>query len=313
MILTAITFVLSSVFGWWLIKSVKSENRRKEQLQIMANPLAEGNDKLQKLDNAKSEFLSIASHQLRTPPTAIKGYSSLLLEGSYGKLTPEQSAALNNVYKRNEDMITLIDNLLETSRIESETIKFEPKKFKLEDLLKDIYETLIFKAKEKKLSLEFIPPKEPLPEIVTDKDKFREVVSNLVDNAVKYTKEGGVKVQTELQKGFTALSHDLANPVPIDGAEKEDQEKDVIRITVSDTGIGIPATELPFLFQKFSRGKDISRLNVSGTGLGLFVGKEIMEALGGHVWAESEGEGKGSTFVVEIPVEKEEKKGEEDN
>ncbi len=270
----------------------------------MANQLAEGNDKLQKLDNAKSEFLSIASHQLRTPPTAIKGYGSLLLEGSYGKLTPEQSAALNNVYKRNEDMINLIDNLLETSRIESETIRYETKTFKLEDLLKDIYETLIFKAREKKLSLEFVPNKDSLPEITTDKDRLREVISNLVDNAVKYTKEGGVTLRTELQKGFTALTHESANPVPIPGAEKENQEMDVIRITVSDTGIGIPATELPFLFQKFSRGKDISRLNVSGTGLGLFVGKEIMEALGGKVWAESEGEGKGSTFVAEIPVEK---------
>ena len=108
-----------------------------------------------------------------------------------------------------------------------------------------------------------------------------------------------------MQKGFTALTHELANPVSIPGAEKENQETDVIRITVSDTGIGIPATELPFLFQKFSRGKDISRLNVSGTGLGLFVGKEIMEALGGKVWAESGGEGKGSMFVVELPVKKE--------
>ena len=302
MILTGITFVLVAIFGWWLVKSVKLESQRKEQLQFLADQLAQGNDKLQKLDNAKSEFLSIASHQLRTPPTAIKGYSSLLLEGSYGKLTDEQSAALNNVYKRNEDMIALIDNLLETSRIESETIRYETKTFKLDELLQDIYETLIFKAKEKKLSLEFIYPKEPLPEITTDKDRFREVVSNLVDNAVKYTKEGGVKVKTELQKGFTVLSHGSANSVPVADAEKEDQERDVIRITVSDTGIGIPKTELPFLFQKFSRGKDISRLNVSGTGLGLFVGKEIMEALGGHVWAESEGEGKGSTFVVEVPV-----------
>jgi len=307
MILTGITFVLSGVFGVWLIKSVKEESRRKEQLQIMADQLAEGNDKLQKLDNAKSEFLSIASHQLRTPPTAIKGYSSLLLEGSYGKLTPEQSVALNNVYKRNEDMITLIDNLLETSRIESGTIKFDFSKLKLEDLLKDIYETLIFKSKEKGVSLEFVKSEAPLPEITADKDKLKEVLSNLVDNAVKYTKKGFVSVKTELQKGFTALSTESSNPVPIVGAEKEDQEKEVIRIVVSDTGIGIPKTELPFLFQKFSRGKDISRLNVSGTGLGLFVGKEIMEALGGRVWAESDGEGRGSRFIVELPVEGKEK------
>lgn len=308
MILTGITFVLSTVFGWWLVKSVKLESQRKEQLQSLADQLAEGNDKLQKLDNAKSEFISIASHQLRTPPTAIKGYSSLLLEGSYGKLTNEQSAALNNVYKRNEDMIALIDNLLETSRIESGTIAYEYKKFQLEDFLEDIYETLIFKAKEKNVSLEFVPSENPLPEITTDKDKFREVISNLVDNAVKYTKEGGVKVKAELQKGFTALSHDgSANSTPIAGAEKEDPEKDVIRISVSDTGIGIPETELPFLFQKFSRGKDISRLNVAGTGLGLFVGKKIMEALGGRIWAESGGEGKGSVFIVEIPTEVKEK------
>lgn len=303
MILNGVTFALSCVFGWWLIRSVKRESIRKEELQILADQLASGNAKLQKLDNAKSEFISIASHQLRTPPTAIKGYSSLLLEGSYGKLQPEQINVLNNIYKRNEDMIMLIENLLNSSRIEAGTMTFELGKCNIEELIMDIYETLIMKAKDKKLSLELIKPQNPIPEITTDKAKIKEMLSNLVDNAIKYTEKGKVKVSTEMQKGFTALNMIPSNPVPIAEAEKEEQEKDVVRIVVSDTGIGIPQTELPFLFQKFSRGKDISRLNVSGTGLGLFVGKKIMEALGGRVWAESDGEGKGSRFVAEIPIE----------
>ena len=113
---------------------------------------------------------------------------------------------------------------------------------------------------------------------------MREVISNLVDNAVKYTEKGGVTLKVEKIDKIKA------------------KEKDKIRITVSDTGIGIPKDEMPYLFTKFSRGKDVKRLNTGGTGLGLYVGKNMIEGNGGTIWVESPGAGQGSRFVVEMEV-----------
>jgi len=123
-----------------------------------------------------------------------------------------------------------------------------------------------------------------LPEIMIDKVKVREVISNLVDNALKYTPRGGVTLKLE-------------------NINDHKEIKNFIRITVSDTGIGVPQTELQYLFSKFSRGKDTKRLNAGGVGLGLYVGKSMIEANGGKIWAESDGEGKGSRFIVELPIE----------
>ena len=123
-----------------------------------------------------------------------------------------------------------------------------------------------------------------------DAGKVKEVVSNMIDNGLKYTPKGGVTLRVELTKN----------------EELTTDNKEVVRVIVSDTGIGIPATELPYLFAKFSRGKDVGRLNVSGTGLGLYVGKAIVEANGGRIWAESDGEGKGSRFIIELPIKQSE-------
>lgn len=150
-------------------------------------------------------------------------------------------------------------------------------------ICKDVYDTFVLKAKEHDLYLECNLPEQALPEVMIDGVKVREVVSNLLDNAIKYTLEGhgGVKLKLE-------------------------QLGENIRVTISDTGIGIPQTELPYLFAKFSRGKDISRLNTGGTGLGLYVGKSMIESNGGRIWAESDGQDLGSRFIIEIPVKQSE-------
>jgi signal transduction histidine kinase len=276
-ILTGITLLLAIIFGFYLIRSVKNEVKRKEELQEMTDKLAIANDQLRKLDNAKSEFISIASHQLRTPLTAIKGFVSLLLEGSYGKIDIRINEVLEKVYTANERLIQLVEDLLNVSRIESGRLEYKFEKSKIEDTLKELEDDFSLAAKERKLYLNFNLPEKTIPEIEMDKTKIREVVSNLIDNALKYTKRGGVTVKLE-----------------------GDQEK--MRVTVSDTGIGIPKEELPYLFSKFSRGKDVSRLHVGGTGLGLYVGKSMVEAHHGKIWAESDGAEMGSRFIVELPV-----------
>ncbi len=264
--------------GFFLIRSVKKEITRKDELQEMSDRLARANDELRKLDNAKSEFISIASHQLRTPLTAIKGFLSLILEGSYGKISPEVQDILNKVYASNDRIVQLVENLLNISRIESGRIQYQFQKSSIEDILKELSDMFFVMAKNKNLTLTFTLPKKKLPLLYMDSGKIREVVSNLIDNAFKYTEKGGVEVILE-QKGPVA------------------------RITVSDTGMGIEAETMPHLFSKFIRGsKEASRMNVAGTGLGLYVGKSFIEAHHGRIWIESDGKGKGSRFIVELPI-----------
>jgi signal transduction histidine kinase len=297
-LLISLTLLLSIIFGIFLIKSVQMDLQRKEELQQMADKLASANDSLRKLDNAKTEFISIASHQLRTPITAIKGFSSLILEGSYGEVSEGVHGALDKIYLSAERLVNLIEDLLNVSRIESGRMSFVFEKASMEKLLKELYDNFILVAKDKKFYLDLKVPETPLPEVSMDYTKIRELTSNFIDNALKYTERGGVTIKAELrevgvmvdEKGFV-----------IDG--QKSTFGPVVRVTVSDTGIGIPQEEIPYLFKKFSRGKDVSRLHVGGTGLGLYVGKAIAEAHNGQVWIESEGAGMGSKFIIEVPVE----------
>ncbi len=311
-ILTGITFLSTIVFGYILIKLVEEKDKqrealeianseiteRKEQLQKMADSLAIANDQLRKLDNAKTEFISIASHQLRTPITAIKGFVSLILEGSYGEIGDSVHGALEKVYISSERLVALIEDLLNVSRIESGRMAFVFESASLEKLLKELYDNFILVAKAKKFYLELKMPEEHLPEIVMDYAKIRELISNFIDNALKYTEKGGVSIKTELKDEGVVIDE---SGLVIAG--QKSQFGKMIRITVSDTGIGIPKEEIPYLFKKFSRGKDVSRLHVGGTGLGLYVGKAIAEVHHGQVWVESDGAGLGSRFIIEIPIE----------
>lgn len=298
-LLISFTLLLTILFGIFLIRSVNEEIKRKEELQLMADKLASANDQLRKLDNAKTEFISIASHQLRTPITAIKGFASLLLEGSYGELSEGVKGAVDKVYASSERLVTLIEDLLNVSRIESGRMQFSFEKASVEKLIKELYDNFLLVAKTKEFFLEMKLPENPLPEIMMDYVKIRELVSNFVDNALKYTEKGGATIIAEVRdKGVLIDENGFVIP------DKKSEYGKVVRITVKDTGIGIPKEEIPYLFKKFSRGKDVSRLHVGGTGLGLYVGKAIAEAHHGQVWVESEGDGKGSSFIIEIPVNK---------
>lgn len=303
-LLISLTLILSVLFGIMLVKSIKQEVERKEELQLMADKLASANDQLRKLDNAKTEFISIASHQLRTPITAIKGFASLLLEGSYGELGEGVHGAVEKIYASSERLVALIEDLLNVSRIESGRMQFAFEKSSVEKLIKELYDNFALVAKTKGFFLEVELPEKQLPEVMMDYTKIRELVSNFMDNALKYTEKGGATIMAELKENGVVIDE---NGFVIPNRKAEYGE--VVRITVKDTGIGIPKEEIPYLFKKFSRGKDVSRLHVGGTGLGLYVGKAIAEAHHGQVWVESEGDGKGSSFIIEIPVNKTDEPG----
>lgn len=300
MVLTGITFSISLGFGYMLIRSVKREVQQKEELQKLTHSLERANIQLKKLDNAKTEFISIASHQLRTPITAIKGFSSLVLEGSYGEITESVQGAMEKIYSSSQRLVDLIEDLLNVSRIESGKMQFNFELGNIEKILGELYDNFILVAKTKKFYLDYKHPETPLPEIMMDAGKVRELVSNFIDNALKYTEKGGVTIRVEMKNAGVVVDE---NGFVIAG--KISKFGKVVRITVADTGIGIPKEEIPYLFKKFSRGKDVSRLHVGGTGLGLYVGKAIADAHHGEVWVESDGTGMGSRFIIEIPVEHE--------
>lgn len=298
-VLVAFTLILAIYFGIVLIKFVKQENQRKEELQIMADRLAVANDQLRKLDNAKTEFISIASHQLRTPLTAVKGFLSLVLEGSFGEVSQPVHGALDKAYAATDRLIQLVEDLLNISRIEAGRMVYAFKEDDVRDLLRELHDNFILAARNKKLFLDLKPMSSNLPKINMDRAKLREVLSNVIDNALKYTDRGGVTIKAELIPENLKAARESKLPSTDKG---EEIKGGVVRICVSDTGIGIPQEEMVYLFKKFSRGKDVSRLNAGGTGLGIYVAKSIMEAHKGRIWAESAGAGRGSAFVLELPI-----------
>lgn len=277
-ILTLITLLITTGAGWFLVKSVRKEVERKEELQMMSDRLATANQELKRLDNAKSEFISIASHQLRTPLTAIKGYTSLILEGSYGKIDNQIQDVINKVYAANSRLIELVENLLSISRLESGRMQYNFQLVQLADIVKDTISMFAVIAKKQNINLEVITPEMPLPLLSLDAGKIREVISNLVDNALKYTETGSVTVTMQ----------------------QIDNEK--VRLSVKDTGIGIKKEDLEHIFLKFARSKETEKLYVGGTGLGLYVGRTFIEKHGGRLWAESAGHGLGSEFIFELPI-----------
>lgn len=269
-------FLLIVAVGILLIKSVVKEVEQRQQLEVLTKKLEDANEKLKALDQARSEFITIASHQLRTPPATIKWYLGAMLSGDYGKFKKDQQEILAKTNRTNNALISLIDDMLNVSRIERGKMEFLFEEAELLPLAQMTYEQLIPQALERKLELSFMPPKKPLPKIMVDKEKIRQVMNNLIDNALKYTKEGSVKVKLW-------------------------QEGEEIKFSVTDTGKGISQEESSTIFEKFSRGKESVRQS-AGLGLGLYVAKIVIEQHHGKIWAESPGIGKGATFIFSLPI-----------
>lgn len=263
--------------GWSLIKSVLAEIKRREKVEAMSRQLKRAYLQLKKLDAAKSEFVSIASHQLRTPLSIIKGFVSMILEGFYGEIPEKAKKPLENIFESNERLVKLVNELLTVSKIEAGKLEMNIERIDLEPLILDLVRDFEMKAKGKRIYLRWKKPKKKLPKITIDSNKIRQVFSNILDNGIRYTNDGGIEISSET------------------GKKK-------VRIMIKDTGQGMTKEEISRVFTSFSRGAAGRKTWTEGAGLGLYVAKKYVKMHKGKVWVESAGRKKGSTFFIELPI-----------
>lgn len=252
--------------------------REKEKLGLLVILHDITREKL--VERMKTEFVSLSAHQLRTPLSAIKWTLKMVLDGDLGKVTREQAEYLEKTYSSNERMIGLINDLLNVTRIEEGRYLYKPDLAQFEDLVEEIVNNYRAEIKRKNIKLKFEKPKEKMPRVKIDMEKMKLAVSNLLDNALRYT----------LPKGKITISL------------KYEEKK--IKFSIEDTGIGISKDQQKRLFTKFFRGVNAVKTETEGSGLGLFIAKNIIEAHGGRIWFESE-ENKGSIFGFTLPTGKE--------
>ena len=266
-------FLLVLGFGILLIKSVRKEVEQREKLEI--------------LSQQKSEFLSFASHQVKNPMSGVKGFAQLIADGTYGAVPPEVKEKAQHIKVIADRTIALVNNFLDFNKIE----EGKTMELKLEDV--DIVpfvgamveeQRVVVKEKNKDIEIRF---EHAMPSLVTkiDQEKMRQVIQNVIDNAVKYTEHGYVRVSVEVQSPKSKV---------------QNEQESVTLIKIEDSGRGLSKELLAKLFGRYVRDEK-TKNEVQGTGLGLYIAKSIVEAHHGNIWAESEGEGKGSRFYVQLP------------
>lgn len=241
----------------------------------------------QEVDRAKTEFVSLASHQLRTPLSAIGWYSEMMLSGDAGRITKKQKEYLNEIHEGQKNMAELVSALLDVSRLELGTFTAESQDVDLEKMVRHVLDMVKLKADEKDIKI--VVEGNDVPPLKSDERLLLMVVQNLITNAVKYTKSGGQIDISLLCKTKNSI------------VDKHKIKSDSIIFTVKDNGYGIPASQQDRVFTKLFRADNIVTLDTEGTGLGLYTVKKALDVLGGEVWFDSE-ENKGTTFYCIIPA-----------
>ncbi len=279
----SLILAIVSIFSILFIRSVKKEIKTKDELAEKEIELTKKNSELARISAEKTEFVSLASHQIRGPLTSIKGYSAMLLDGDFGKLPKPAEEAAHIMMDSCNTLVRVVNDYLDVTRIEQGRMKYEFTDVDIRALIETCVKELTPSIERAKLVCKVNLPKISADEqanawwhIKADGPKLKQVILNLIDNAVKYTPKGSIHIHL---------------------FETTDKK---IRLEIKDTGVGIAPLTMPKLFAKFSRAENASETNILGTGLGLYVAKMMVEAFEGKIWAESEGEGKGSTFVVEL-------------
>ncbi|MBP9763404.1 MAG: HAMP domain-containing histidine kinase [Candidatus Pacebacteria bacterium] len=272
-----IIFIFSIIIGLILIRNSFQEDRQVKTIYLLVDKLKEINERLLELDNLKTEFVSLASHQLRSPLAKIQGYSSMILEEEYGKFPEYLKEPLQRIFLSSQNLGSLLNDFLDVAQIEKGEAVYNLNPIsivevlnKVEENFKDVFDNtgILFKTTYDKSSD---------LKILGDFKKVVSAISKILDNAIRYTPQGQIIISL---------------------AEKNN---DLI-ITIKDTGVGIEQSEIEELFKKFKRGKNSYNVSVSGSGLGLYVAREIVESQEGRIWLKSEGEGRGTTAFIAFPL-----------
>jgi signal transduction histidine kinase len=252
------------------------------ELAATNKELNEANAKLRELSEMKEEFLALTTHDLRSPLTVISGVISFFTSGRLGELTPEQKNMVAMMERNAQSLIELVNDLLDASKLESGTMRLELASIDLRGLFDELRETMEPLAREKSLKVEEDLPAD-IPPVEADRAKLRRILVNLVSNAIKFTSRGGRVTMR---------------------ARREDGS---VRVSVSDTGVGIAPEDVKRLFDKYEQARSRATRGEKGTGLGLYITKQLVELHGGEIKVDSE-VGKGSTFSFTIPAEDTEKR-----
>lgn len=268
-----LTLAMAFFSGIALIRSVRREIEQRERLEEVTKALGDANTKLKKADQLKSEFLSFASHDLKSPVAKMKQWASLVRDGTIADKDKILETAMK-IEHTGDNALRLVEEFLNIRKIEEGQMEYNFEEVDFVDFVKGTKESFDPIAEERGLDLIFESSAKKLP-LKIDKIKIRQVIENLLENSLKYTEKGKVKITLE------------------------EEEKSAL-IKIEDTGLGIDKDILHTLFEQFHRAPGEAK-KIKGTGLGLYIAKQIVKAHHGEIWAESDGEGKGSRFFVRLP------------
>jgi len=272
----------------------RHEVELEERVRERTRELMRANEQLEAASRHKSEFLAHMSHELRTPLNSILGFSDLLLDPGFGALTEKQARFSEHIQTSGAHLLALINDLLDLSKVEAGKIECRPETCECREAIQAAVTEVRSQADMKQLDLQLYLDDAPST-LTVDPVRFKQILLNLLSNAVKFTPEGG-RITVTARLALSARTQEAApQPLTPPGG-------DFVEIAVQDTGIGITPDDLPKLFQEFVRLDAARSRHIPGTGLGLLLTKKLVELHGGEIVAASEGEGRGSSFTVRLPI-----------
>ncbi|MFH1643569.1 MAG: ATP-binding protein, partial [bacterium] len=270
-------------------KAYEAEKQAKERTEEAYEVEKKAKEELEYLDKAKNQFLLTIQHHLRTPLTSMMGYADLILKGVYGKQSKETREVIQKFCGSTNSLIKMVNEFLDITQFQlGKEVVMLKQDIQMGPMMEEIANELKFQADTKKIYLKLEKPKN-IPPIRGDTEKLKAALYNIFDNAIKYTQKGGVEIKLKVEN----------EELKTDNTGGENK----ILIEVKDTGIGMTKERMQKLFNStFERGEHAKKEFVTGRGIGLYIASQIIKAHKGRVWAESEGEGNGSTFFIELPA-----------
>ncbi len=278
---------------------LQREIAEREQVEV---ELKEAKQTAEIANASKTNFLANMSHELRTPLNAIIGFSELLMDKHFGDLNDVQEEYLNDVLESSRHLLSLINDILDLSKVEAGKLELQPTDFNLKMLLEN--SLVMIKEKAMKHGINLVTNMDGIPETISaDERKLKQIMYNLLSNAVKFTPDGGsITLAAKLGTGYSVVEHGNADEQTSTQYQIPNRDRNFVEISIKDTGIGISHKDTDRVFNPFEQIDGSLSRKYQGTGLGLSLTKQLVELHGGTIWVESVGEGKGSTFIFTIPL-----------